>query len=348
MKGRVVILGHIGERRAAALMVDGTLEDLAIDPPAGAPPLPGAIFRAVPERPMKGQGGAIVKLEGANGFLRGGGKPPAAGKPLLVQVSGVAEPGKAVPVTQRVLFKSRTCIVTPGAPGVNVAKSISDETLRFDLKALGEELLGTSDHGIILRSAAADVPMDEVAEDLRDQLDLAAAVTADSRDGVPTLLVDAPDAHHLAWRDWADPAPDQIVTEPGGFGHFGVLEAIDALREAGHTLTTGARMFVEPTRALVAVDVNTGADTSGAAGLKANIAAARALPRLLRLKGLGGQVVIDFAPMPKKDRKQLDQVMRAAFRADPVETSLVGWTPMGHVELQRKRDRLPLYAQDLP
>lgn len=347
MKGRVVILDHIGDRRAAALMVDGVLDDLALDPPDDSPPMPGAILRGVPDRPMKGQGGTMVKLDGMNGFLRGGGKPPIPGKPLLVQVTGVAEPGKAVPVTQRVLFKSRTCIVTPGAPGVNVAKSIADETQRFNLKSLGEELLETAEHGVIFRSAAADAELEDVTEDLRDQLDLALAVMEDAAEGAPALLVDAPDAHHMAWRDWGVPTPDEIVTEAGGFSDHGVFDALDVLIQPGTVLGTGTTLYIEPTRALVAVDVNTGADTSSAAGLKANIAAARALPRLLRLKGLGGQIVIDFAPMPKKDRKQLDQVVRAAFRADPVETSLVGWTPMGHMELQRKRDRLPLYAQDL-
>jgi Rne/Rng family ribonuclease len=94
----------------------------------------------------------------------------------------------------------------------------------------------------------------------------------------------------------------------------------------------------------VAVDVNTGADTSPAAGLKANIAAARDLPRQLRLRGLGGQVVVDFAPMPKKDRGTLEQVLRAAFRAEGGETVLAGWTPLGLYELQRRRDRLPLSA----
>ncbi|MEM8579762.1 MAG: ribonuclease E/G [Pseudomonadota bacterium] len=348
MKGRVVILDHLNDRRAAALLVDGVLEDFALDPPEAAPALPGAIFRGVANRPLKGQGGTIIELEGVNGFLRGGGNLAVPGRPLLVQVTGVAEPGKAIPVTSRVLFKSRTCIVTPGAPGVNVAKSINDEARRFDLKSLGEELLGGAAHGIIFRSAAAETELDEVAQDLRDQLDLAAALLEDGRKGPPALLLDAPDAHHMAWRDWGRPAPDQVVTDPGGFMEFGILDALDDLRRAGTSLDTGALLFVEPTRAMIAVDVNTGRDTSGAAGLKANIAAARALPRLLRLKGLGGQIVVDFAPMPKKDRKQLDQVLRAAFRNDPVETSLVGWTPMGHVELQRKRDRLPLYAQDLP
>ena len=122
---------------------------------------------------------------------------------------------------------------------------------------------------------------------------------------------------------------------------------IAALRDPAIPLPGGASLIVEPTRALVAVDVNTGPDASPAAGLKANIAAARALPRALRCRGLGGQVTIDFAPSPKKDRRQIETTLRAAFKADPIETVLAGWTPLGHFELQRKRERLPL-SETLP
>ena len=86
----------------------------------------------------------------------------------------------------------------------------------------------------------------------------------------------------------------------------------------------------------------TGADGSPAAGLKANIAAFRDLPRQLRLRGLGGQIVVDPAPSPKKERKQLDQVLRAGLKRETTESVLAGWTAMGLVEIQRKRDRLPL------
>ena len=81
-------------------MVDGRLEDLLVDPdPADPAPRPEAIYRAVPGRPMKGLGGVIVDLGGGlSGFLRGP-SPPPPGRPLLVQVSGWAEPGKAAPVT---------------------------------------------------------------------------------------------------------------------------------------------------------------------------------------------------------------------------------------------------------
>ena len=130
-----------------------------------------------------------------------------------------------------------------------------------------------------------------------------------------------------------------MVTETGCFEDHGVLDAIDAARGAFVPLGAQASMFIEPTRALVAVDVNTGADGSFAAGLKANMACARSLPSALRVRGLGGQVVLDLAPMPKKERRSFESALRAPFRADDVDTVLAGWTPLGHYELQRKRAR---------
>ncbi|MER3352618.1 MAG: ribonuclease E/G, partial [Hoeflea sp. D1-CHI-28] len=117
---------------------------------------------------------------------------------------------------------------------------------------------------------------------------------------------------------------------------------LDELQTSLAPLSGGASFYIEPTRALVAVDVNTGSDTSPAAGLKANLAAAKDLPRQLRLRGLGGQITLDLAPMGKKDRRQFETTLRAAFRQDATETALAGWTPLGHFELQRKRVRVPL------
>ena len=53
-------------------------------------------------------------------------------------------------------------------------------------------------------------------------------------------------------------------------------------------------------------------------------------------------MVVDFAPVPKRDRATLDQVLRAAFKGESAETSLIGWTVMGLYEINRKRDRIPL------
>lgn len=341
MKGRSVILDEIGDRQCAALLVDGRIEELAIDPD-GDVVLPGAIFRAVADRPMKGQGGVFVKLPGgASGFLRQA-AGIAPGQRLLVQVTGPAEQGKALPVTTRILFKSRFAIITPDAPGLNISRRIRDEDLRARLSALATDGMAGADArlGLILRSACADAELDAIAEDIAAMRDLALAVLGDV-DGAPELLVDGAVSHEIAFRDWLDPAPDEVVTEPGGFARHGVDEMVVALRAPRVDLPGGGHMMIEPTRALVAIDVNTGPDTSPAAGLKVNVAAARDLPRQLRLRGLGGQIVIDFCPVPKRDRTILDQVLKAAFKSEG-EVHLAGWTSLGLFELTRRRDRIPL------
>lgn len=342
MKGRVVLLDRVADRAAAALMVDGRLADLRIDPPEAAGPQPGAIYRGRADRPMKGQGGITVTLPDGKGYLRHA-KGIAPGQPLLLQVAGVAEAGKAAPVTQRLLFKSRYAIATPEAPGINISKSIRDEAERDRLLEIAHEAMaGAAGRlGLILRSAAETVAEAAIAEDIAAMRDLAARVTADAA-GPPELLLAAPDAHELAWRDWSVPDPDEVVRAPGCFAEHGVFEAVAALLSPRVDLPNGAFATVEPTRALVAVDVNTGADTSLSAGLKANLALARALPRVLRLKGLGGQITIDFAPSPKKERRGLEAALGKAFRTDGAEAVLAGWTPLGNFEVQRKRDRLPL------
>ena len=337
MKGSQVVIGSIRGREAAARFVDGRLEDLLIAPPDDVP-RPGAVFRARAERPLKGLGGIFVSWPGGRGFLRDA-KGVQPGTRLKVQVTGFAEPGKAVPVTARLLFKSRYCIVTPNAPGINVSRSIRDESRRDALLQLAHETDVRDSFGMILRSAAEDGEDAAIADDVSNTLEIAAAVTDDRAEGEEALL-DGPGPASLAWRDW--PMPDQVIDRAEDVAQFDLEDQIAALQRPEQALPGGAGMMVEPTRALVAVDVNTGPDGSPAAGLKAALAAARALPRALRLRGLGGQVTIDFPPFPKKDRRQVESALRAAFRSDPIETSLVGWTPLGHFELQRKRERMPL------
>lgn len=344
MKGRIVALDQIDGRAAAALIVDGQLEDFLIDPLGDDPLQPGAVARALPDRPAKGMGGVFVRLPGgATGFLRAPGGAPgvAPGRGLIVQVSGTAEPGKAVPVTQRVLFKGRLAIATPGAAGINISRRIRETDTRDVLEAIAQQAMkgAAADLGLILRSAAETAPDEEIAAEVAEVRALAEAIMADT-DGGPELLLDAPSAHEQAWRDWSDPPPEAV--EEGAFADLGVHEMLAQALGSVVPLPGGAQMFIEATRALVAVDVNTGADMTPAAGMKANMAAARALPRALRLRGFAGQVIVDFAPMPKRDRATLDQVLRAVFRNDGAETSLAGWTTLGLYEMQRKRDRKPL------
>lgn len=340
MIGSVIALDHHLGREAAARMVDGRLEDLLIA--ADTDTLaPETLCRGRLGRPVKGLGGAFVDLPGKqSGFLRQtrGLRP---GEPVLVQVNGLAEPGKAVPLTTRLLFKSRYAIVTPDAPGLNISRQISDESRIRELQACAQSGMNGSDPrlGLILRSACETAEDAVIAEDIEQMRTLAQSVLADLQ-GAPEILLDSPAPHLAAWRDW--PSPDTLDDSPGSFARHNVAEAIDLLLRPDVALPKGASMVIEPTRALIAVDVNTGPDTTPAAALKANIASIRDLPRQLHLRGLGGQVLIDLAPCTKKDRQIIEQTLKAAFRKDGRDTVLAGWTPLGNFELTRKRDRMPL------
>lgn len=340
MKGRQIILDHVSGREAAALMVDGRLDDLLID---GDAPRPGTIYRAKAMKPQKGQGGLFLETPDGNAYLRGV-KGIAQGEHLLVQITGYAEDGKAIPVSAKLLFKSRYAIVTPGAPGSNISRAIRDDDRRDALTVIAREERSAfgaeiEDFGLILRSSCIEADDAAIAEDITAMLTLALEVMGDAGRDVETLAEgDGP--HISAWREWAETA--EVVTEEGSFETHGVMDALEALRSPAAPLQGGASLFVEPTRALTAVDVNTGADSSFTAGTKANFAAAAELPRQLRLRGLGGQITLDLAPMPKKERRGFEAALRNALKQDTVETVMAGWTPLGHYELQRKRARLPL------
>jgi ribonuclease G len=342
MRGDLLLLASLGDgRTAAARLVDGRLEDLLVDPPRDDPaPRPGAIHRGVLGRPMKGAGGAFVDLgDGQTGFLRET-RGLAPGRPVLVQVTGWAEPHKAAPVSRRLLVKGRLAILTPGAPGQNLARSTPPEA-RPRLQTLASRAMAgaPADLGLVLRTAATDATDDEILDEIAA---LRADCTRLAAEGpAPALRLAAPTAAEEARRDWPDPGAG-IDEGPDVFDQHGVWDSVTALLMPSVPLPTGGRLHVEPTRAFVAVDVDTGTDGSPAAALKANLAAARELPRQLRLRGLGGPVIVDFAPLPKKDRQRVADALKAALARDGIETTLAGWTPIGNIELLRKRARRPL------
>ena len=333
MKGSQIFLDYLKDREAAALVVDGRLQDLFIETDALAP---GTIFKAKADRPAKGQGGVFLSMSEDKGFLRKI-KGVSQGQSLLVQVTAYAEAEKAVPVTTKLLFKSRYVIVTPEAPGLNISRSIRDEELRDRLLEFMHDALAPLSYGMILRSSCLTADFDDILEDASLVLKAAQTVLTDEDPG-PCMLLAAEGPHQMAWREWGD--VDSVENDAGCIEESGVLDQIEELKSPKVSIAF-SNYFIEQTRALTSIDVNTGGDTSLAAGLKANIAMARDLPRQLRLRGIGGQIVIDPAPMPKKDRKVLDSTLKAALRNDDVQTHVLGWTALGLIEIQRARSRAP-------
>ena len=111
----------------------------------------------------------------------------------------------------------------------------------------------------------------------------------------------------------------------------------------------GAYIVIDKTEALTVVDVNTGGFV-GTSHLedtvfKTNLAAAECIARQLRIRNISGIVVIDFIDMVQPEHKQaVIEALRNALKKDRLKTSTVGMTPLGLVELTRKKSRLPLDA----
>ena len=345
-RGRIIALDALDGRPAAALVVDGRLDDLLLDPPeTDAAPRPESLYLGRVERVAKPLGAAFLKLDqtGAMGWLRA---PDArTGETRLVQVSRWAEPGKAAPVSDRPVLKGAVALLTPGASGANLSRAIKGREIRARLAALAEAALADAppDLGLVLRTAAAEAEEADIRAEIAALRAAWEAIAADAAGGGAARLIQpAPSALDRALRDWRDPAPDAVDDAPQAFERLGVLDAVDALSHPRVPLPGGGWMSVEATAAMVAVDVNTGENFAKDSAQRANLAACAELPRQLRLRGLGGVVLMDLAPIRKGARQGVETALRRAFAADPVDTQIAGWTPLGHVEMLRKRERPPL------
>ena len=189
--------------------------------------------------------------------------------------------------------------------------------------------------GMILRSSCKNAFDKDILDDAEEMLNLAGKIFSDES-SEEQLILESDKPHALAWREWSEDAV--VFSENGSFEIYGVLDLLEELKSE-RVETSDGHFFIETTRACTTVDINTGSDTSPAAALKANLATARDLPRQLRLRGIGGQIILDPAPISKKDRRIFDTSLRTAFRKDSVETNIVGWTAMGLIEIQRARVR---------
>jgi hypothetical protein len=121
-----------------------------------------------------------------------------------------------------------------------------------------------------------------------------------------------------------------------------------ALADQVVALPSGMRASIVPTPALTAIDVDgagatAGRDGKSASQLAANRAAIPALARQIRLRNLGGAIVLDFAGMPARKRAALGPLLEASLREDPAKPRLLGFTGLGFAEILRPRTAPPLH-----
>jgi len=300
------------------------------------------------------------------------------GQAVLVQA--IKEPigDKGMRLSANPTLPGRYLAFAPRGTGSRVSRHIADEGERARLAALLAGIAGEGEGGaFVARTKAAGVDADGLAAEATALRAAWRALEARRKSArVPACLYEEPDAAVRALRDHAGDeirrvrvdAADGLArlraycarfapalgdrlelhgAEAPLFDLYGVEDDIEAALEPRVPLPSGGFLTIEGTEALTAVDVDSGrfVDPGGAAetGLRTNLEAAEATARQLRLRGIGGIVVIDFihAAGAGHARRLLD-ALEAALADDPAPTRVIGMSELGLVEMTRKRTGEPL------
>lgn len=327
-----------GESRLA-LVADGRVVELAVDRPTLAA---GAVFMGRVVEVATRLDACFVDIgRDRPGVLKGAGGR-TVGQAILVQVQAESRPGKGPRLTADIRIPGRFFSYTGFRKGLRAPKALAAHLERC------QRFLVDGD-GATLRPAAPAASDEALAADLAG-LRADWAVIEDRRKAVAApALVWRPDAVTLMLAD--NPAVERVVFDDraafaaarhrlGDLACFAagtVAAAEDAFAEALSPtvdLPGGGRLTIDEVTALTAIDVDSGA----AAQADANRAAVAAIADALRLRRIGGQVVIDF--VSTGDRRAVQRLaddLKRAVASDPVPTHVFGVTPLGLVELTRER-----------
>ncbi len=300
----------------------------------------------------------------------------AAGDTVLVQVAKEPMGSKGARLTTDLAIPSRYLVYMPYTPRIGVSARIENEAererliqivgdTRDELGLRGGFVVRTVGEGVDAAALATDMRfLGKIWHDTRNQAQNAPAETLLYGDlplsirMLRDLLKSEVTAVHIdddaAWRDMVAFtgrfAPDfthrmlHYSRAAPLFEQYGIEDAIDRALQSKVPLKSGGFLVIEQTEAMVTVDVNTG----GFVGtrsleetvLRTNIEAAQTAARQLRLRNLGGIIVIDFIDMlAETDKAQVLHTLAAALATDPARTYVGTISPLGLVEVTRKRTR---------
>jgi ribonuclease E len=294
---------------------------------------------------------------------------------VLVQVMKEPTGTKGPRLTGNLTLPGRFLVLQPHGQGVNISRRINGDHERNRLRALGV-LIKPPGAGLLIRTEAEGVNEDLLIDDLEALLRQWEAIQNAAETASPPVLLNRDeDFIHRVLRDLYNPDVLRVVVDTPaavaranaflGADHANVqveahsepsdiLEAFKvnaAIRDALKPrvdLPSGGYVIIEPTEALTVIDVNSGSFTRSANAretvLWTNCEAAVEIARQLKLRNIGGVVIIDFIDMEsRRDQLQLLEHFTQAVRDDAARPQIAQLTELGLVELTRKRQGQNIY-----
>jgi ribonuclease E len=294
------------------------------------------------------------------------------GRPIVVQVTRDPTGAKGAALTTNVSLAGRYLVLMPFDPTRGISRKVEDEEVRVAMREQADRLAVPEGCGFILRTNALGQTKATLSRDLAGLLRLWKRVQAEaSRGKGPRLLYSDQDLVVQALRDYLDSSIDEVLVDddevferaqaymhasmPRGktrlvrytdrmplFSRFAVEPQIDTIYARTVALPGGGSIVIDATEALTAIDVNSGRASRGSsqedATYAVNIQAAHEVARQLRLRDIGGLVVVDFIDMrSRKHEREVEKALREAMKADKARSTVGRISPNGLLEINRQR-----------
>jgi ribonuclease G len=296
------------------------------------------------------------------------------GQEIIVQVAKEPIGTKGARVSRNITLPGRFLVLMPYVDYVGVSRRIADEAERDRLRQLAQRVKPAG-MGVIVRTVAEGATEDELTRDieylarhwerlmekakeaptpsvLHQDLGLVHRIVRDVFDeDVDLCWIDDREAYTLAQELLEVYAPNlrerckfYTRTDQSLFDLYGVEMEIEKALRKRVWLKSGGYLVIDQTEALTSIDVNTGkfvgttnlADTV----FKTNLEAAKEIARQLRLRDIGGIIIIDFIDMESQEhRDQVKELLEQCLKRDRTKANVVGFTKLGLLEMTRKKSR---------
>ncbi len=299
------------------------------------------------------------------------------GQEIVVQVVKEERDMKGATLTTYLSLPGRYLVIMPGSDRGGISRKINDSDQRLRLRRLARELEMPNGIGMIIRTAGLDRSQSDLSRDLTIQLKLWESIlTANQSAQAPCLIYKDNDLTTRVIRDYFTPDVREILIDDQKtfetvkefvgqvmpryrsrirlyeeaqpiFTHHGIDQQVQDTFAREVKLKSGGAIVIEQLEALVAIDVNSGKATDSQnieeTAYKTNIEAADEVARQLRLRDLGGLVVIDFIDMlDKRHRSTVERRLQDALAPDKARIELGRLSQFGLLEMSRQRLRASL------
>ncbi|MEW6530347.1 MAG: Rne/Rng family ribonuclease [Thermodesulfobacteriota bacterium] len=294
------------------------------------------------------------------------------GDEVIVQVTKEARSTKGASLTTNVSLAGRYLVLMPGSDLQGISRKIEDEAEREKLRDIVKQLKIPENMGCIIRTAGLGRSKTELTRDLSYVLKLWKTIEEEvNQVTAPALLYREEDLVIRSIRDHLTPEINEILVDDKAvynkakeffrevmpkyeglvklyqekrpiFNKYQLEEQVEQIHQKRINLKSGGYIVIEPTEAVVTVDVNSGSATreKGVAetAFRVNMEAAPEIARQLRLRDLGGIIIIDFIDMAlKKHNLEVEKALKGELKKDRAKTKVLRISALGVLELSRQR-----------